>query len=620
MQGALPSGHVPMPPQSELKPLGLQPDPQLSRGAMSASLMDMAAPSRAELSQAEPMELCASSFGCNNLHQSTDMEGVTVAASASGLAAPSGSLLGAGQSNAWSLQPPAAPTQPLQPPLQVNGISFGVPTPAATAGTSQGLQSPVQSGGSWFGVPSGAASNGGETACAAQAATAAHSPVKVGDFYFGVPSDAGMATDSTAPSSVPQTAAAAPAPHISPPSPVTPAQGLWPQGFTPLTPASAVQPEKQQPEQQQQQQRSGPATPGPVSPPQLAQGIWPQGFTPFTPTSSIPGQPVSQPHEQQQQSSAVDSKLEQKMDGGKDLSISGLREMRTGFGMETVLADLNADEDPLLSSAAAAASQSDQAASQAGVAQLVTTGMGTTYFSLTTSEKVDVSRHPVPVDTVLADFLRAYSEFVKQPFDDLRIAHKSRAVKRSQWGLSFSQLAWDTDVVLEVEFVDASAACPASPAAAANPASSTAAASSALPAAAVTPASPAVKASVPEPGSTAGAMPADSTDNGIPSVHLTVTRAGGKPVTGSLPTATKLGELLAVWAQGQGLEDREAIQVFHQGTAVDKGCWGRSFAELGCGSSLVLDVQVQAHQQPVAVAGPAQQQGAVSQEPAEGEQ
>ena len=106
----------------------------------------------------------------------------------------------------------------------------------------------------------------------------------------------------------------------------------------------------------------------------------------------------------------------------------------------------------------------------------------------------------------------------------------------------------------------------------------------------------------------------------IPSVHLTVTRAGGKPVTGSLPTATKLGELLAVWAQGQGLEDREAIQVFHQGTAVDKGCWGRSFAELGCGSSLVLDVQVQAHQQPVAVAGPAQQQGAVSQEPAEGEQ
>ncbi|KAL0039199.1 hypothetical protein WJX77_011268 [Trebouxia sp. C0004] len=39
----------------------------------------------------------------------------------------------------------------------------------------------------------------------------------------------------------------------------------------------------------------------------------------------------------------------------------------------------------------------------------------------------------------------------------------------------------------------------------------------------------------------------------------------------------------------------------------------RSFAELGCGSSLVLDVQDQAHQQPVADAGPAQQPDAASQ-------
>ena len=173
--------------------------------------------------------------------------------------------------------------------------------------------------------------------------------------------------------------------------------------------------------------------------------------------------------------------------------------------------------------------------------------------------------------------------------------------------LLFSQLAWVTDVVLEVEFVDASAACSASPAAAATAAS---------PAAAVTPASPAVKTSVAEPGSPVGAVLADSTNNGngIPSLHLTITRTDGKPVTGSLSTATKLGELLAMWAQGQGLA-LEVLQVFHQGTAVDRGCWGRSFAELGCDSSLVLDVQVQAHQQPVADAdaGPAQQPDVVSQ-------
>ena len=588
MQGALPSGSVPTPPQSELKPQGAQPDAQLSRGAMPASLMDMAAPSWAGLSQAEPMEVCP-------LHQASDMEGVTLGASVSGLAAASGSLPGTGQSSAWFPQPPAAPIQPLQPPLQVNGISFGVPIPAATVGTSQGLQS----GGFWSGVPSGAASNGGKTVYAAQAATAAQSPVKVGGFYFGVPSVAGVATDSSAPSSVPQTAAETPRPPLAPPTPVTPSQGLWPQGFTPLTPASAVQPGKQQSKQQQQQQRSSPSTPDPVTPPQLVRGIWPQGFTPLIPTSPIPAQPVPQPHEQQQQqqqSSAVNSKLKQKMDGGKDFSLSGLRKMRTGFGMETVLADLNADEGPLLSSAAAAASQSDQAASQAGAAQLINADVGTTYVSLKSSEKVAIDRHPVPVGTILADFLRAYSEFVRRPFDALRIAHKSRAVERSQWGLSFSQLAWGTDVVLEVEFGDASAASPASTAAAA------------------TSASPAVKASVPEPGSTAGAVPADSTSNGTPSVHLTVTRAGAKPVSGSVPTANKLGELLAEWAQGQGLA-LEVLQVFQQGTALDRGCWGRSFAELGCGSSLVLDVQVQAHQQPVADAdaGPAQQPDVVSQ-------
>jgi len=257
--------------------------------------------------------------------------------------------------------------------------------------------------------------------------------------------------------------------------------------------------------------------------------------------------------------------------------------------METVLADLNADEGPLLSSAAAAASQSDQAASQAGAAQLINADVGTTYVSLKSSEKVAIDRHPVPVGTILADFLRAYSEFVRRPFDALRIAHKSRAVERSQWGLSFSQLAWGTDVVLEVEFGDASAASPASTAAAA------------------TSASPAVKASVPEPGSTAGAVPADSTSNGTPSVHLTVTRAGAKPVSGSVPTANKLGELLAEWAQGQGLA-LEVLQVFQQGTALDRGCWGRSFAELGCGSSLVLDVQVHAHQQPDGVSQGEQQQ------------
>ncbi len=559
------------------------------------------------------------------------MEGVTLGPSVSGLAAVSGSLPGAGQSSAWSPQPPAAPIQPLQPPVQVNGINFGLPTPAATAGTSHGLQSPVQSGGFWFGVPSGAA-NGGSTVHATQAAPAAQSPVKVGGFYFGVPSVAAVATHSSAPSSVPQTAAATPTPPLAPSSPSTPTQGLWPQGFAASTPASAVQPGKQQSEQQQQQQGSSPtipdpATPDPATPPQLVRGIWPQGFTPIIPPSPMPAQPVSQHHEQQQ-SSAVDSKLKQKIGCGKDLSMSGLRKMRTGFGMETVLADLDTDEGPLLSSAAAAASQSDQAASggdsQAGAAQLVNADAGTTYVSLRTSEKVGIDRHPVPVSTILADFLRAYSEFVRRPFDALRTAHQSRAVERSQWGLSFSQLALGTDVVLEVEFDDASAASPTSTAAAVPPSSPAAAATSASPAAAVatsaspaaavTPAAPAVKASVPDPGSTAGAVPAGSTSNGTLSVHLTVTRAGAQAVSGSVPTATKLGELLADWAQGQGLA-LEALQVFYQGAAVEGGCWGRSFAELDCGSSLVLDVQVQAHQQSVADAdaGPAQQPDAVIQ-------
>lgn len=285
------------------------------------------------------------------------------------------------------------------------------------------------------------------------------------------------------------------------------------------------------------------------------------------------------------------------MDRGKDLSVSGLRKMRTGFGVETVLADLNGDEGPLLSSAAAAACESDQAASKAGAAQLINADVGTTFVSLTTPDKVAINRHPVPVGTILADFLRAYSEFARQPFDALRIAHKSRVTERSQWGLSFRQLAWDTDVVLEVEFGDAPAAFSATPAAAAT---------SVSPTAAVTSACPAVKTSVPEPGSTASAVPADSTSNGSPSVHLTVTRAGAEPVSGLVPTANKLGELLAMWAQGQGLA-LEVIQVFHQGTAVDRACWGSSFAELGCGSSLVLDVQVQARQQPDA-ASPGEQQ------------
>lgn len=297
--------------------------------------------------------------------------------------------------------------------------------------------------------------------------------------------------------------------------------------------------------------------------------------------------------------------------------------MRTGFGMETVLADLDTDAGPLLSSAAAAGSQSDQAASKAGAPQLASADVGTTYVSLKSSEKVAIDRHPVPVSTILADFLRAYSEFVRQPFDALRIAHQSRAVERWQWRFSFSQLAWGTDVVLEVEFDDASAACSASLAAAAPPSSPTdaatsaspaAAVTSASPAAAVTPATPAVKASVPESGSTAGAVPADSTSNNTPSLHLTVTRAGAESVSGSVPTATKLGELLAGWAQGQGLP-LEALQVFYQGKHVNRAWWGRSFAELGCDSSLVLDVQVQAHQQPVADAdaGPAQQPDVVSQ-------
>ena len=313
MQGAHPSGSVLTPPQ---------PDPQLSKGAMPAFLMNTAAPSWAGLSQADPMDVSGSP-----LHQDSDMEGVTLGPSSSGLAALPGSLPGAGQSSAWSPQPPAPPIQPLQLPVQVNSINFGLPIPAATAGTSQGLQSPVQSGSFWFGVPSGATSSGGQTVGVAQAAPAAQSPVQVGGFYFGVPSVAGVATDNSAPVRVPQTAPASP---LAPPSPSTPAQGLWPQGFasftpasavqpgkqqpeqrsdssspppvappqglwpqgfTPLTPASADQPGKQQPEQQLQHQRSSPATPDPVTPPQLIRGVWPQGFTPIIPPSPMPPQP-----------------------------------------------------------------------------------------------------------------------------------------------------------------------------------------------------------------------------------------------------------------------------------------------------------------------------------------
>ena len=61
------------------------------------------------------------------LHQDSDMEGVTLGPSSSGLAALPGSLPGAGQSSAWSPQPPAPPIPPLQPPVQVNGINFGLP-------------------------------------------------------------------------------------------------------------------------------------------------------------------------------------------------------------------------------------------------------------------------------------------------------------------------------------------------------------------------------------------------------------------------------------------------------------------------------------------------------------
>ena len=250
MQGAHPSGSVLTPPR---------PDPQLSKGAMPAFLMNTAAPSWAGLSQADPMDVSGSP-----LHQDSDMEGVTLGPSSSGLAALPGSLPGAGQSSAWGPQPPAPPIQPLQLPVQVNGINFGLPIPAATAGTSQGLQSPVQSGSFWFGVPSGATSSGGQTVGVAQAAPAAQSPVQVGGFYFGVPSVAGVATDNSAPVRVPQTAPASP---LAPPSPSTPAQGLWPQGFASFTPASAVQPGKQQPEQ-----RSDSSSPPPVAPPLRGSG------------------------------------------------------------------------------------------------------------------------------------------------------------------------------------------------------------------------------------------------------------------------------------------------------------------------------------------------------------
>ena len=422
-------------------------------------------------------------------------------------------------------QAPAAALQGPQAPVQMYGINFGVPTTASPDVT------PMESV-----ETDAAASMGAEPTpvSAVHSASAAQSPVQVNGFFFGVPSGA----------SGTQTAAPA---QTFPARPDSPVCGLL------------------------ARQASLPSPVGALPPVSLA--------------PATPAQPVLQQQQQPGPDSSIASgKSEQK----KDLSIAGLLKLRTGFGLEGLLAAVDSMEE--------LESPAPESASVTVAAQPATANSAAPYsdqVSVTIARAGAGVTAPViaPVGTILAELLQEYSQFIRQPFNILRVAHNGEAVDRGQWGLSFGQLSWGLHIMLEVDFT------------------------------ATTATSPDGQPPVPETIKAAVAVPADSTTDlstGAGTLHLTVNQEGHEPVMGPVPTTAKLGALLAYWASARGLS-LEALQVFFKGTVVDRSYWEGTFAELGCGSSLVLDIQVQAQQAVSTEAGAPQQHDPQEERRSDGE-
>ena len=418
--------------------------------------------------------------------------------------------------------PPAAALQGLQAPVQMYGINFGVPTTASHDIT------PMQSDDLMTHAASGAEPT---PVSAVQTASTAQSPVEINGFFFGVPSGA----NGTQTAATEQTSS-------SPPD--SPVRGLL------IRQASLM-------------------SPSPV------EGVHPAPLAPAT-----PAQPVLQQQQQPDPISAVASgKSEQK----KDLSISGLLKLRTGFGLESLLAA--ADNMEELESPASQAAPADAAAQPATAGSAHT---DSAHVSVTITRAGAGVTAPVtaPVGTILAELLHEYSQYSKQPFDDLCVTHCGEAVEHGKWGLSFGQLAWGPNISLEVDFTAVTAA----------------------PADGQPDAPDTIKAAV--------AVSVDSSTE-LSTVHLTVNMEGHEPVMGPVPTTANLGALLAYWASERGLS-LEALQVLFKGTVVDRSYWESTVAELGCGSSLVLDVQVQAQQAALAEARAPQQHNPLEQSRSQG--
>ena len=310
-----------------------------------------------------------------------------------------------------------------------------------------------------------------------------------------------------------------------------------------------------------------------------------EGVHPVPLAPTTPAQPVLQ---QQQQPDPVSTVASGKLEQKKDLSIAGLLKLHTGFGLESLLAAVDDVEEP--ESPPAQSAPADDAA-QPATAGSAHTGSAQVSVTITRAGAGVTAPVTAPVGTILAELLQEYSQYSKQPFDALCVSHSGEAVERGQWGLSFSQLAWGPDISLEVDFTAAAATL-------AN-----------------------VQLPVPETIKAAVAVPADSStdlSSGAGTLHLTINREGHEPVMGSVPTTAKLGALLAYWASERGLS-LEALQVLFKGTVVDRSYWESTFAELGCGSSLVLDVQVQPQQAALAEAGTPQQPDSLEQRRPQGE-
>ena len=422
--------------------------------------------------------------------------------------------------------PTAAALQGPQAPVQMYGINFGVPT------TASHDVNPMQSDDLMTGATSGAEPT---PFSAVKTASTAQSPVEINGFFFGVPSGASGA----------QTAATEQTSSSPPDSPV---RSLL------IRPASLM-------------------SPSPV------EGVHPAPLAPAT-----PAQPVLQ--QQQQQPDPISAVASGKSEQKKDLSISGLLKLRTGFGLESLLAA--ADNMVELETPAPQSAPADAAAAAAQPATAGSAHTDSAHVSVTITRAGAGVTAPVtaPVGTILAELLHEYSQYSKQPFDDLCVTHCGEVVEHGKWGLSFGQLAWGPNISLEVDFAVV-----------------TAAPADGQPAAPDT-----IKAAV--------AVSVDSS-TGAGTVHLTVNREGHEPVMGPVPTTAKLGALLTYWASERGLS-LEALQVLFKGTVVDRSYWESTFAELGCGSSLVLDFQVQPQQAALAEAGAPQQHNPLEQSRSQG--